>query len=115
MTPVIVLKDGRFFASLGSPGGAAILAYNLKALVGVLDWRLSMQQAVALPNLIASGDRYNAEADKLGPEVVKGLADRGMAVSAGRGENSGLHGIMARGGSLEGGADPRREGVVLAD
>jgi len=115
MTPVIVLKDGRFFASLGSPGGAAILAYNLKALVGVLDWRLSMQQAVALPNLIASGDRYNAEADKLGPEVVKGLADRGMAVSAGRGENSGLHGVMARGGTLEGGADPRREGVVLAD
>ena len=115
MTPVIVLKDGRFFASLGSPGGAAILAYNLKALVGVLDWRLSMQQAVALPNLIASGDRYNAEADKLSPEVVKGLGDRGMNVSAGRGENSGLHGIMARGGALEGGADPRREGVVLAD
>ena len=115
MTPVIVLKHGRFFASLGSPGGAAILAYNLKALVGVLDWRLSMQQAVALPNLIASGDRYNAEADKLGPAVVKGLADRGMSVSAGRGENSGLHGIMARGASLEGGADPRREGVVLTD
>ena len=115
MTPVIVLKDGRFFAAVGSPGGAAILAYNLKALVGVLDWRLSMQQAVALPNLIASGDRFNAEADKLGPEVVKGLADRDMNVSAGRGENSGLHGIMARGGALEGGADPRREGVVLAD
>ena len=115
MTPVIVLKDGRFFAAVGSPGGAAILAYNLKALVGVLDWRLSMQQAVALPNLIASGDRFNAEADKLGPEVVKGLGERGMNVSAGRGENSGLHGIMARGGALEGGADPRREGVVLAD
>ena len=115
MTPVIVLKDGRFFAAVGSPGGAAILAYNLKALVGVLDWRLSMQQAVALPNLIASGDRFNAEADALGPEVVKGLGERGMNVSAGRGENSGLHGIMARGGALEGGADPRREGVVLAD
>ncbi len=115
MTPVIVLKDGRFFAALGSPGGAAILAYNLKALVGVLDWRLSMQQAVALPNLIASGDRFNAEADRLGPDVVRGLGERGMNVSAGRGENSGLHGIMARDGALEGGADPRREGVVLTD
>ena len=115
MTPVIVLKDGRFFASLGSPGGAAILAYNLKALVGVLDWRLSMQQAVALPNVIAVGDRYNAEVDRLGPEVAKGLADRGMNFGAGRGENSGLHGVMARGGKLEGGADPRREGVALAD
>ena len=46
---------------------------------------------------------------------VKGLAERGMNVTAGRGENSGLHGIMARGGRLEGGADPRREGVALAD
>jgi gamma-glutamyltranspeptidase/glutathione hydrolase len=115
MTPVIVLKDGRFFASLGSPGGGAILAYNLKALVGVLDWRLGMQQAVALPNVIAQGDRYNAEVDKLGPEVAAGLTERGMNFTAGRGENSGLHGVMARGGKLEGGADPRREGVVLED
>ena len=115
MTPVIVLKDGRFFATLGSPGGPAILAYNLKALVGILDWRMTMQQAVALPNLIAVGDRYSAEADKLGPEVVSGLAQRGMNVSAGRGENSGLHGVMARGAMLEGGADPRREGVALKD
>jgi gamma-glutamyltranspeptidase/glutathione hydrolase len=115
MTPVIVLKDGRFLATLGSPGGPAILAYNLKALVGILDWRLTMQQAVALPNLIAIGDRYNAEVDKLGPEVVKGLAERGMSFSAGRGENSGLHGVMARGGTLQGGADPRREGVALTD
>ena len=115
MTPVIVLKDGRFFATLGSPGGPSILAYNLKALVGVLDWHLSMQQAVALPNLIANGDRYGAEVEGLGPQVVKGLADRGMAFATGRGENSGLHGIMARGGTLEGGADPRREGVALTD
>jgi gamma-glutamyltranspeptidase/glutathione hydrolase len=115
MTPVIVLKDGRFFATLGSPGGPAILAYNLKALVGLLDWHLSMQQAVALPNLIANGDRYNAEVTGLSPEVLSGLAQRGMAFTSGRGENSGLHGVMARGGTLEGGADPRREGVALAD
>jgi len=115
MTPVIVLKDGRFFATLGSPGGPAILAYNLKALVGVLDWGLTMQQAVALPNLIANGDRYNAEVTGLSPEVLQGLAARGMAFTTGRGENSGLHGVMARGGTLEGGADPRREGVALTD
>ena len=115
MTPVIVLKDGRFVATLGSPGGPSILAYNLKALVGLLDWHMTMQQAVALPNLIANGDRYGAEVDRLGPEVAKGLAERGMTFAAGRGENSGLHGVMARGGTLEGGADPRREGVALKD
>lgn len=115
MTPVIVLKNGRFFATLGSPGGPAILAYNLKALVGLLDWKLSMQQAVSLPNLIAIGDRFNAEVDRLPPDVVSGLQARGMSFTAGRGENSGLHGVMARDGRLEGGADPRREGVALND
>jgi gamma-glutamyltranspeptidase/glutathione hydrolase len=116
MTPVIVLdRQGRFVAALGSPGGGAILAYNLKTLVGVLDWNLSMQQAIALPNLIANGERFNGDADKFPPAVVKGLADLGVNLTAGRAENSGLHGVIVRGGSLQGGADPRREGVVLVD
>src|SRR5690606_18334634 len=65
MAPAVVLdKDGRFVAAVGSPGGPAILAYNLKALVGVLDWKLPMQKAIDLPNLIARGDAYGAEVDK---------------------------------------------------
>ena len=116
MTPVIVLdRKGGFVAALGSPGGGAILAYNLKTLVGVLDWKLSMQQAISLPNLIANGERFNGETDKFGPELVKALAERGVVLTPGRGEDSGLHGVMARGAALQGGADPRREGVVLSD
>ena len=116
MTPVIVLeRDGRFHAALGSPGGPAILAYDLKTLVGVLDWKLSMQDAIALPNLIAVGDRFNGEVDKFAPGVVQGLSEAGAQVVTGRGENSGLHGVIVRGASLQGGADPRREGVVLTD
>ena len=116
MTPVVVLdRQGRFVAAVGSPGGGAILAYDLKALIGVLDWGLSMQQAVALPNLIANGAQFTGEVEKFPPAVVKGLAARGIVLTPGRGEDSGLHGVMARGGKLEGGADPRREGVVLAD
>ena len=116
MTPVIVLdRKGRFLAAVGSPGGGAILAYDLKTLVGVLDWKLTMQQAIALPNLIANGGQFNGEVDKFAPGVVKGLADHGITLSPGRGEDSGLHGVMLRDGKLEGGADPRREGVVLVD
>jgi len=116
MSPVIVLdRRGRFVAALGSPGGGAILAYNLKTLVGVLDWKLTMQQAIALPNLIANGDQYGAEVEKFAPGVVEGLQARGITLKPGRGENSGLHGVIVRGGRLEGGADPRREGVVLTD
>jgi gamma-glutamyltranspeptidase/glutathione hydrolase len=58
MAPVIVLdKDRRFVAALGSPGGPAILSYNLKAMIGVFDWGLPMQQAVALPNMVARGEQ----------------------------------------------------------
>jgi len=112
MSPVIVLKNGRFFAALGSPGGPAILAYNVKALVGVLDWHLTMQQAFALPNVVAHGNQYSAETDLLGPTITAALTARGMHFSTGFGENSGLHGIKAVPGGWEGGADPRREGVA---
>jgi gamma-glutamyltranspeptidase/glutathione hydrolase len=115
MSPTIILDhDGRFVAAIGSPGGLAIPSYVLKGIVGVLDWKLSMQQAVALPNLVAIGDFYFSEPDKLGPAVTQGLAARGMVVHGGGGaEASGLHGVIVRNGGLEGGADPRREGVAL--
>ena len=112
MSPVIVLKNGRFFAALGSPGGPAILAYNVKALVGVLDWHLTMQQAFALPNVVAKGDQYSAETELLGPRITAALAAKGMKFATGFGENSGLHGIKAVPGGWQGGADPRREGVA---
>ncbi|MCA6251779.1 MAG: gamma-glutamyltransferase [Phenylobacterium sp.] len=114
MAPAVVLdRKGRFVAAVGSPGGNAILAYNLKALVGVLDWKLSMQEAIALPNLIARGAPYMSEAAKFPPGVVEGLAARGVVlVGAGGAEGSGLHGVMATPQGLSGGADPRREGVA---
>lgn len=114
MSPAIVLdRQGRFVAALGSPGGPGIIAYNLKTLVGVLDWRLSMQAAIDLPNLIARGDVYDAEVGKFAPGVVAGLALREVNLVSGTGaEGSGLHGVEAVDGGLRGGADPRREGVA---
>ena len=113
MSPVIVLDGhGRLVAALGSPGGTAILGYNAKALLGVLAWNLTLQQAIDLPNLIARGENFFGEAAKFPPPVLEGLAARGIVVTGGRGEESGLHGIVVRGGGrLEGAADPRREGV----
>ena len=112
MSPVIVLdRDGRVFAALGSPGGSAILAYNAKALVGLLAWNLPLQQAIDLPNLIARGKDFYGEIAKFPPEVLQGLATRGVELKGGRGEESGLHGVVLRGaGQVEGAADPRREG-----
>jgi gamma-glutamyltranspeptidase/glutathione hydrolase len=112
MSPAIVLdRDGRFVAAVGSPGGSAILTYNAKTLVGLLAWGLTMQQSIELPNLFARGSDYFGEVARFSPAVLDGLKERGVEVKSGRGEESGLHGVIVRaGGSLEGGADPRREG-----
>lgn len=116
MVPVIVLdRQRRFFAALGSPGGSAILAYNAKMLVGLLAWHLSVQQAIDLPNIYARGETVFGEASKLSSSVLAGLAARGIVVTPDDGQDSGLHGVIVRGpGHLEGGADPRRDGTWQA-
>ncbi len=115
MSPVIVLdKTGRFYAALGSPGGNSILAFNLKVLVALLDWGLPVDQAINLPNIVARGASVGAEVDKMSPALTQGLADLGVTLRPGGGEESGFHAVTARDGQLHGAADPRREGVVLS-
>lgn len=114
MSPAIVLdRQGRFVAAVGSPGGLAIPSYVVKTLVGLFEWNLSVQDAIDLPNLVAIGGFYGSEPGKYAPGVVDGLAAKGVIFNSSRGgEGSGLHGIIFRNGHLEGGADPRREGVA---
>ena len=114
MAPIIVVDhDGRFVAAFGSPGGSSILDYNTKTAVGVLAWKMSMQAAIELPNLIARGNDIAGEVERFTPEVLAGLRDKGIDLGPGHAENSGLHGLLRKpDGTLEGGADSRREGVV---
>jgi gamma-glutamyltranspeptidase/glutathione hydrolase len=113
MSPVIVLdEDSRFVAALGSPGGPAIISYNLKSLVGLFDWGMPLQKAVDMPNMVARGNSFSSEADRYEPGVVEGLVKLGLTIRVGSQENSGVHGIVVRNGRLEGAADPRREGVA---
>jgi gamma-glutamyltranspeptidase / glutathione hydrolase len=115
MSPVIVLDENHeIVAMVGSPGGSSILAYNLKTLVGMLDWGLSVRDAAALPNVVAMGDTLRIETSLMNPAVVKGLTDMRYNITPLQGEDSGIHGILRQAdGSYEGGADPRREGVAL--
>jgi len=113
MSPTIILdKAGNFVAAVGSPGGPAIVAYDLKAVVALVDWKLDIQQAVELPNMIAAGSVYATEPAKFAPGVAEALAAKGMKLSGGFGaEASGLHGVQKVPGGYKGAADPRREGT----
>lgn len=116
MTPLILVDaQGRFAGAIGSAGGNAILAYVGKSLLAAAGWGLPMQEAIALPNLIARAANYNGEANKFAPAVIAGLAERGIEVRPGQGEDSGVHGVIVRDGRIDGGFDPRREGRVLVE
>ena len=116
MTPVLILdRQGRLVGAVGSPGGSSILAYVSKALIGVLDWDLTMQQAFDLPNLVVRGEMVGADTQDVSPEIRAALAEAGMALKPNATETSGLHGGVWRDGRWDGGADRRREGVVLID
>ena len=114
MVPVILLaRDGQFAGAIGSAGGNSILAYVAKSLVAAVDWKLPMQQALAAPNLVARGASFQGETKKFPTQVLDGLRQRGIDLKPGQGEDSGVHGVLILDGKVDGGFDPRREGVVL--
>ena len=114
MTPTIVLDNqGEFLMATGSPGGSNIIAYVAKSLIGVLDWGLTPQQAAALPNVVARGKVVRVEANTGSEALISDLESMGFTVDGSRGENSGLSIVLRqKNGTLEGGVDPRREGVI---
>jgi gamma-glutamyltranspeptidase / glutathione hydrolase len=118
MSPMLVFKGrnpgGEFLLAAGSPGGSRIIAYVTKTLIALLDWKMSPQDAVALPHHVNRNGNIDLEAETPLAGLVVELEKRGHKVKV-RGLNSGLHVIARTAIGLEGGADPRREGVVLGD
>ncbi|QEW08535.1 gamma-glutamyltransferase [Nitrincola iocasae] len=116
MSPTLVFdaESGELVASLGSPGGAAIIHYTAKTLVAMLDWRLDAQAAISLPHAITLGGPVYLEQGRFSAVLLEALRSRGHDVSE-RELTSGLQVIKVIPTGFSGGADPRREGVVLGD
>lgn len=134
MAPTLVFKqrDGQrneFLMATGSPGGATIIQYVAKTLVGVLDWGMDAQQATSMiafgaansPTTNVGGEHPNVNTANGGNDdaLVTGLRALGHTVSTSA-QSSGIGTIVVRQhrlgfNYLEGGADPRREGIVLGD
>ena len=115
MTPLILIDHhGRFAGAIGSAGGMSILAFVGKSLVAAVDWKLPMQLAIALPNLVGRGSSFKGEVSRFDPAILAAMTARGATIQPGDGEDSGVQGVLIRDdGSIDGGFDPRREGLVL--
>jgi gamma-glutamyltranspeptidase / glutathione hydrolase len=114
MAPTIVFKDGKPVFALGSPGGSNIIPYVATTLIGLIDWKLDMQQAISLPHFSNRFGTYQVEAGTAAEELIDDLTALGFKAEPAD-MNSGLHGIAITPEGLIGGADPRREGVALGD
>ncbi|MBY0422797.1 MAG: gamma-glutamyltransferase family protein, partial [Parvularculaceae bacterium] len=114
MTPVVIFdKKGNVWGALGSPGGPAIMGYVAKTVIAMLDWGMTMQQAIDLPNIVNPRGAATLERGRFDAATIEALKQRGHAVSE-RELTSGVHGVrVLKNGAYDGGADKRREGVVL--
>ena len=116
MSPTLVFdrRDGRLLMSLGSPGGAAIIHFTAKTLLGTLAFGFDAQRAIDLPNFGSFNGPTVLEKGRFDAATVEALKARGHVVQE-IDMTSGLQAIQRRGSGWFGGADPRREGVVRGD
>jgi gamma-glutamyltranspeptidase/glutathione hydrolase len=120
MAPTLVFDKatGELIMSGGSPGGALIIHFTAKMLYGVLNWGMTPQQAINLPNFASLNGPSILEEKRFPPATVEALRARGAEVRE-QAMTSGLQAITkgnAHGTPVWfGGADPRREGIVMGD
>ena len=115
MSPTIVYApDGSVRLAVGAAGGVTIIAQVAKAIIGVIDWDLSAQEAIAMPQLVAIGDRVTVERgtwlEAMVPQL-RALGHEVMAVDPGYKANA----IEWVDGRWVGAADPRSEGAALSE
>ncbi len=114
MAPLIVLRDGKLFMLVGSPGGSSIINFVAKTLIAVLDWRMDLQQAIALPNMGSRNRDTELERGTVLESLQQDLRRMGHRVTI-MPLPSGVHAILLTRDGLQGGADPRREGRAAGD
>jgi len=114
MSPTLVFEKetGKLKMTGGSPGGAVIIHYTSKLLIGTLQWGLNTQQAINLPNFSSLNGPTILEEKRFSENITKALQARGHEVRE-TPLPSGLQAIEVTPTGFFGGADPRREGVVM--
>jgi gamma-glutamyltranspeptidase/glutathione hydrolase len=115
MSPMIVVgRDGGIRIALGAAGGSTIPAQVIKTLVGVLDWNLTAQQAIALPMIFAPGDTVFVESGTYLEQMAPQLRAMGHKVAMQPPGTFKANAIEWSNGDWVGAADPRSEGASVS-
>lgn len=115
MAPTIVYgPDGKLLFVVGAAGGATIPVQVIRALVGVLDWKLPVDKALALPVLFAPTDSINVEKGTRLEAMIPALQALGHASVRATEMPLKTNGVLVVDGRLVGSGDPRTEGVAVS-
>jgi gamma-glutamyltranspeptidase/glutathione hydrolase len=116
MSPTIVYgPDGKVRLGIGAAGGSTIPAQVVKAIIGVIDFNLPVQQAIALPMIYANGDTVLVESGTFLADMAPQLRALGHEVALIPPGTFKANGIEWRDGRWAGGADPRSEGAAVSE
>jgi gamma-glutamyltranspeptidase/glutathione hydrolase len=114
MAPTLVYgPDGKLLFVVGAAGGATIPVQVTRALIGVLDWKLPVGEALALPVLYSPADTVNVEKGSQLEAMIPALTALGHAVKAAEMPLK-TNAVMVVDGRLVGAGDPRTEGVAAS-
>lgn len=119
MSPLHVLRDGKFWFSIATPGSYGILHTTVQMLLNVVEFGAHPQAAIEAPRFrLLENTRLLAE-DRISPATRAELTARGHQVEL-IGDYSPMVGggqsvmIDPFSGARMAGADPRRDGYALA-
>jgi gamma-glutamyltranspeptidase / glutathione hydrolase len=111
MSPTIVFdREGRAVLALGSAGGKRIIMHVTKTLIGVIDFGLPLDQAIALPNIYFGDGGLEVEQNTMLSAMADGLGTFGQKVRP-VDLGSKVNGAQLVGNSWTGASDPRSEGT----
>jgi gamma-glutamyltranspeptidase/glutathione hydrolase len=114
MTPTIVLKDGRLWFAIGSPGGPTIINTVMQVITNIVDYGMNIQQAIDAPRVHHQWlpDQITYEPLGLAPDVLKRLQEMGHRFVEHPRYMGDCEGIMIedKTGVRLGGSDPRLDG-----
>jgi gamma-glutamyltranspeptidase / glutathione hydrolase len=116
MTPTIVLKNGKPFLVLGSPGGSTIITSVLQVILNVVDFGMNIQEAVDSPRIHHQWypDQIFFERRGLPRDVIENLERRGHKLVERAGYQGEVQAILIdENGVKYGAVDPRGYGLAM--